>query len=124
MRAFLVLALALAGCATHSAAPSQYYRAVGATDQLAISGTLRQRPGFMTRDMNNQVAIMINGQQVAGGTFTGGALELAGSYDGKPVTVDCSAIASGGFSFSTNPTNVKCLVFIAGDRAASLLLAP
>jgi hypothetical protein len=119
------LALALSACATQSTAPTQHYRAAGQADQIAISGTLRQKPGFMTREMNNDVSILINGQVVASGNFTGGAIELTGFYSGKPVLADCSAIASGAYAWGgMNPANVRCIVTIAGERAAALLLVP
>lgn len=123
--AFLA-ALALAGCATTTQAPAQFYRAAGQSDQLAIAGTLHQTIGLTSA--SNDVSITINGQRVAGGTFSGGSMEFHGSYAGKPVLADCAAVAAGNFmyqmTYGFDRTDVKCTVFLAGDRAANFLMVP
>lgn len=124
--ACLVLPLALAACASTAVAPSQYYRSAGAADQVAIAGTLRQSDGLFST--SNDVAITFNGERVAGGVFTGGSAEFSGTHGGKPVLADCSAVAAGSMShilmWGSDRTDVKCTVFIAGERAASFLLVP
>ena len=122
----LALCAAVAGCASTANAPSQFYRSAGQSDQIAIAGTLKQ--GFGLSSPSNEVAITINGQRVAGGSFNGGSAEFAGTYESKPVIADCSAVAAGSIGhqllWGSDRVDVKCLVFVAGERAASFLLVP
>lgn len=122
----VVAALLLSACASNATAPAQYYRAAGQQEQLAVAGTLQQTQGLTTA--TNQVSVTINGQRVAGGEFSGGSAEFSGSFNGKPVIADCSAIAAGNLmhqlTWGYDRTDVKCLVFIAGERAANLMLVP
>ena len=113
MKTLILLSLlALSACATTYTSPTQYYRAAGQTDRLAISGTLLRSPGMTT--VTNTVDIFINGRRVTGGEFSGGSAEFFGDFDGKPVSADCSTVLSGDL------VNVRCVVYVSGERAATL----
>lgn len=123
--ATIAAALLLSACSTTAATGAHYYRAQGAAAQLAISGTLEQSQGLVS--VSNTVTVTIDGAAVITGTFTGFA-ELSGTHAGKPVTADCTAAAAGSFShqfwYGYDRTDVQCVVFVAGERAARLLLVP
>lgn len=124
--ALLALPLLVAACASTANAPAQYYRAAGQPDQIAVAGSLKQSQGLLSA--TNQVSITINGQTVASGEFSGGSAEFSGAFNGKPVLADCSAVAAGNLmhqlTWGYDRTDVKCLVFVAGERAANLMLIP
>lgn len=104
--AALMVLLVTVGCAS---APSQSYRPAN------YSGS----PWSIVGDFNSlsqKVIIKINNQMVIEGrlSFLGGNGEFQGSYEAKPVTASCST--NTGFLGS----KTSCMIFINGDRAATL----
>ena len=102
----LMMVLVIVGCAS---APSQSYRPAN------YSGN----PWSITGDFNNlsqKVIVKINNQTVIEDklTFFGGSGEFQGIYEGKPVTASCST------NTSFFGSKVNCMIFVSGDRAATL----
>ena len=59
---------------------------------------------------------------VPGVIETGGA-EFAGDYNGAPVLADCAQMSERSV-FSGRRWSVKCVVSVAGERAAAFVLVP
>lgn len=101
----LTVVLVSVGCAS---APLQSYRPANYSgSSWSITGT----------NNINSVIIKINNQTVIEEklSFIGGDGEFRGSYEGKPVTASCST--NRGIFFGRT---VNCIVFVSGDRAATL----
>lgn len=122
----ILAALVLSACGTVTQVPPQFYRAQGQADQLAISGTLSQSKGVFTD--TNDITVSINGETVIKGTIEKGSKEFPGMYAGKPVSADCSVVSAGSVASyllnGSDRTDVKCTVYVAGERAANLVMVP
>lgn len=118
--------LALSACGTVTQVPPQFYRAQGQTDQLAIAGTLSQSKGVFSD--TNDITVTINGETVIKGTIEKGTKEFPGTYAGKPVSADCAVVSAGSIASmllsGSDRTDVKCTVYVAGERAANLVMVP
>lgn len=118
--------LALSACSTTATTGAHYYRAPGAADQIAISGQLEQSQGMFAA--SNSITILIDGAAVMSTSFSGGFADLSGTHAGRPVTATCAAAAAGSVShqlmWGYDRTDVQCIVFVNGERAAQLRLSP
>lgn len=117
------LLLALTGCTTlhsYDAAP-QFYRAKGQEDQLKITGKINQKfeDKFVYGLVTNKVTIFFNDQpQIEGYLDKQQTGDLTGQpYNGKPVSASCSSKL-----VSENWRELKCIVFIDNERAATLTM--
>jgi hypothetical protein len=104
---FLLLLSVLSGCASTS--PSQNYRPAGASSVIQIGGNFNE--------LTKQLQITFNGNQVMTGSMPllGSSVDLAGTYENKPVSASCFEKSSA-FSYS-----VQCLVFVNGEKASTLV---
>lgn len=123
------LCLALVACATPptSSAPG-FYRPKGADSQHQITGQLSPADAFST---SRSVTILIDGDLAAAGRIESDGGQIAGAWRGRRVESDCS-MTGGPWTGLTAATlslvgadrpGVRCLVFIDGERAASLVMA-
>lgn len=121
--AILGAVLALAACATTTVSPAHYYRAAGDAGQLEISGTVVRSHTFSATGYAHEVALAVNGTEVARGDMGGGnSLDLRGDYQGRKIDAACGVLA--GASFTDYRPYVRCMVFVNGERAANLDLKP
>lgn len=119
----LLLALTVTGCAstaTYHASP-QFYRAKGQDDQIQITGQVKQDVSYsITGDKaSNKVSIFFNGQTQIEGLLDGrGFGEFSGQkYNDKNTSASCSAK-----HVSKEWVELKCIVFIDNERAATLIM--
>lgn len=110
MKQFFALALAalLSGCAGYGSAPTQYYRAAGQSERLAISGYLNVDYGLFSE--TRTIYIQVNGETLISGAVAT-EREFSATYAGRAITADCTATQAGG---------VKCVVYVDGERAATI----
>lgn len=119
----LLLALTVTGCAsthTFQAAP-QFYRAKGQDNQIQITGKVQQDIKYsITGDTYlNKVTIYFNGMpQIEGLLDIQQNGELSGQpFEGKNTSASCS-----GKPVTREWTELKCIVFIDNERAATLIM--
>lgn len=119
----LILSLLLNACvhnASYTSAP-QYYRAKGQETQTVISGKLDQmhKEGVITDQRKNSLTIYFDGKtQIIGDLDEQGTGEFTGTdYNGKKTSASCSAKQT-----SATTAEVKCIVFIDNERAATLIM--
>ena len=100
-----LLALALAGCVTHS--PEQLYCPRGGADAWRITGEMKHA--------GNTLVVRVNGEVALTGSF--GVMDWSkdmtgGRYRGRPLSASCHKSQRLFSSF------VRCDVFVDGERAA------
>lgn len=119
----LLLALTVTGCAsthTFQAAP-QFYRAKGQDNQIQITGNVQQdyEDKILYGTVKNKVTIYFNGiPQIEGLLDAQQNGELSGHpFEGKNTSASCS-----GKPVTREWTELKCIVFIDNERAATLIM--
>lgn len=97
------LFISIIGCTT--AAPKQFYRPVGDTEQVEISGRFNQ--------LSFEHQVLINGDTVISGElpYNYDDASFTGSYKQTSVTSDCHW---------KSKTALQCLVKMNGEMAATL----
>ena len=98
-----VMTLVLVACTT--ASPKQFYRPVGAEQQLEISGRFNQ--------LSFEHQVMVNGDVVITGKlpYNYDDARFSGTYNGQTVSSDCQW---------HKKVDLACLVTFDGEKAATL----
>ena len=122
--AAVIFALALSACSTTNYSSAHYYRAPGATEQVTIAGQVLKERAFV--GYNFTVTVTANGYPICHGSAPG---RLTGEFNGKQTECECMPISGdrrcyfvGTSGSCVQDQNVRCFVFIGGDRAADLAL--
>jgi len=108
IKTLLLAGLMLAGCAT---TPTQTYRPANyAGPAWTIEGHMK--PGLI----DYEITVKINSQSVVTGKMTDfqDTAEFTGQYEGRKINASCSKIQT------MRGVTVQCLVFVDGERAATL----
>ena len=98
----------LAGC---SSAPTQTYRPANYNGAAwTIEGNLK--PGLV----DAEITVKINGREVTRGKFSDfqDSAEFTGEYEGRKINASCSRLST------MRGTTIQCIVFVDGERAATL----
>lgn len=122
---FLALAVALTACAQAPiTSPAGFYRPRGADDQLQITATISPESVFSS---DRTITILIDGSPAASGPSN---RSFSSTWRSRKIEADCHH-GGGVFTGLTAATlslvgadrpDVRCMVFINGERAASLAL--
>lgn len=119
----LAAVLSLTACvhqASYNSAP-QYYRAKGQDAQTVITGKLDQsvKDGVFTDEKHHHLTIYFDGNpQIIGELDRQGTGEFTGQdYNNKKTSASCSAKPT-----SKTTAELKCIVFIENERAATLIM--
>lgn len=110
----IFMAMMIAGCSSVYQAGSQPYRMRGDDRAVSISGSVEMVEKLIS--ITHRVRITIDGEAAISGDLDGTAAGvLTGRWRGKSVEADCAKVGSSGTSY-----NIRCLVLIENERAASL----
>jgi len=120
------LVLSLSACTTTIQSGSHYYRAAGESASVSISGTATRDELALSPEFT--VDIRADGTPICSGPAPG---KLFGSLRGKTVECDCMTTSGAtscaliGSSFScSQESNLRCFVFVDGERAADIAFKP
>jgi uncharacterized protein YceK len=118
----LAAALIVSGCSSQAIdqSPTQTYRPAWSADQISITGKMdtewkRKLTGMY---VGRKVTVLFNGETVISGWLTdpdNAAGTLIGTYEKRRVDVDCTGIKR-----PPNTLDVRCLVLVNNERAATL----
>lgn len=118
----IAAALALSACASTRSSSAHYYRSPGEAQSHTITGSVHRTKAFVGWDYT--VMIRADDSPICEGSAPG---HLRGYFRDKPVECDCMAVSGATQCFSVGTSlscaadeNMRCFVFIAGDRAADL----